>query len=153
MPSFSNFFRSSNFSVAKARNGTIYIALPPFNTDFKAGLIKCIVATPTLAAGINLPARRVIVRDVTRYDADLGVNAPISVLEIRQMMGRAGRPKYDSIGEAILLAKGIEMVDELKERYILQDTEPIYSKLSIERALRTHILAAIASGFVIIQPN
>jgi len=116
--------------------------------NFKAGLIKCIVATPTLAAGINLPARRVIVRDVTRYDADLGVNAPISVLEIRQMMGRAGRPKYDSIGEAILLAKGIEMVDELKERYILQDTEPIYSKLSIERALRTHILAAIASGFV-----
>lgn len=116
--------------------------------NFKAGLIKCISATPTLAAGINLPARRVIIRDVSRYDAELGVNAPIPILEIKQMMGRAGRPKYDKVGEAILISKGEEMVNELKERYIYQESEPIYSKLSIERALRTHILAAIASDFV-----
>lgn len=116
--------------------------------NFKLGFIKCIVATPTLAAGINLPARRVIVRDVSRYDVELGVNAPIPILEIKQMMGRAGRPKFDTIGEAILLAKNSDMASEIRDRYILQETEPIYSKLSIERALRTHILAAIASEFV-----
>jgi helicase len=116
--------------------------------NFKLGLIKCICATPTLAAGINLPARRVIIRDVSRYDAELGVNAPIPILEIKQMMGRAGRPKYDKEGEAILIAKSETSVDDLRNRYILQEAEPIYSKLSIERALRTHILAAIASDFV-----
>ncbi len=117
-------------------------------SNFKNGLIKCIVATPTLAAGINLPARRVIIRDVMRYDGDLGINKHIPILEVKQMMGRAGRPKYDSVGEAVLIAKDNISADDLRERYILNESEPIYSKLSIERALRTHILAAIASGFV-----
>jgi helicase len=117
-------------------------------TNFKSGLIKCIIATPTLAAGINLPARRVVVRDVFRYDAELGMTTPIPILEIKQMMGRAGRPKYDTEGEAILVAKNSDVAMELRDNYLLQDSEPIYSKLSIERALRTHILAAIASDFV-----
>ena len=118
-------------------------------TNFKAGNIKCIVATPTLAAGINLPARRVIVRDVYRFDmAGTGRLVPIPILEIKQMMGRAGRPKYDSVGEAILVAKNQEGKDYIFDRYIFQDTEPIYSKLSVESALRTHILAAIATDIV-----
>ena len=62
-------------------------------SSFKKGKIKCIVATPTLAAGINLPARRVIIRDVYRFDN--GMNVPIPVMEIKQMCGRAGRPRYD----------------------------------------------------------
>jgi len=122
-------------------------------SNFKNGLIKCIIATPTLAAGINLPARRVIVRDVSRFDVELGITAPIPILEIKQMMGRAGRPKYDTIGEAVLIAKNSEMADELREGYLLKDAEPIYSKLGMERALRTHILAAIASEFVSNEPE
>lgn len=116
--------------------------------NFKSGLLKCIVATPTLAAGINLPARRVIIRDVYRYDVELGMNSPIPILEIKQMMGRAGRPKYDTVGEAVLIAKDQDMGEDLRDKYLLQDTEPIYSKLGVERALRTHILASIASSFV-----
>ncbi len=117
--------------------------------NFKAGNIKCIVATPTLAAGINLPARRVIVRDVYRFDmAGTGGLVPIPILEIKQMMGRAGRPKYDTVGEAILVAKNQQGKDYIFDRYIFQDAEPIYSKLSVETALRTHILAAIATDIV-----
>src|SRR2546428_8406930 len=84
--------------------------------SFKKGKIKVIVATPTLAAGINLPARRVIVRDVNRFDVNLGFT-PIPVLEVKQMCGRAGRPKYDTVGEAILVAKDDDNVDELIDEY------------------------------------
>ncbi|MBI5000315.1 MAG: DEAD/DEAH box helicase [Euryarchaeota archaeon] len=114
---------------------------------FKERVLKCIIATPTLAAGINLPARRVIVRDVHRYDANFG-NVPIPIMEIKQMCGRAGRPRFDKYGEAVLIAKSDSERERLMERYLLSDAEPVVSKLGAEPALRTHILAAIATGQV-----
>ena len=114
-------------------------------TQFKRGRVKCIVATPTLANGINLPARRVIVRDLNRFDVNYGFT-PIPVLEVKQMCGRAGRPKYDTVGEAILIAKDEDDVDELIDEYFLSPPEPIESKLSSEPALRVHTLATIATG-------
>ncbi|MCP8317533.1 MAG: helix-turn-helix domain-containing protein, partial [archaeon] len=53
--------------------------------SFKKGLIKILTATPTLAAGVNLPARRVVISSLMRYDSDYGGKAPISVLEYKQM--------------------------------------------------------------------
>ena len=114
---------------------------------FKDGIIKCIVATPTLAAGVNTPARRVIIRDVWRHDANLGIQ-PVPILEIRQMMGRAGRPGYDPYGEAVLIARSDDEAEKLRDIYLLSDTEPIVSKLGTEAALRTHVLSAVATGFV-----
>ncbi len=111
---------------------------------FKAHLLKVIVATPTLAAGINLPSRTVIVRDVTRYNGFASVHIP--VLEVKQMLGRAGRPKYDRYGEGIVYAKSESRAMEYMERYIMGEVEEIESKLSGESALRTHVLALIASG-------
>ena len=113
-------------------------------TNFKKGRIKCIVATPTLAAGVDLPARRVVVRDLNRFDVTYG-NAPIPVLEIKQMCGRAGRPRYDKFGEAVLIAKRAEEVKELADAYFLSEPEAIVSKLGSEPALRMHILASIAT--------
>jgi len=114
---------------------------------FKDHRIKCIVATPTLAAGVNIPARRVIIRDLWRYDENFGM-APIPILEYKQQAGRAGRPRYDTIGEAITIAKNSTQRDQIFENYILADTEPIYSKLGSQSALRTHILSSIATRFV-----
>lgn len=94
--------------------------------------------------GVNLPAWRVIIRDVKRY-SNYGMQY-LPVLEVAQMMGRAGRPKYDTEGEAILVAKSEREAFDLKERYIEGETEPIYSKLSVEPVLRMHVLALIASG-------
>ncbi|MBI2579623.1 MAG: hypothetical protein HYW27_01855, partial [Candidatus Aenigmarchaeota archaeon] len=62
--------------------------------------------------------------------------------------GRAGRPAYDSEGEAILVGKSAGEADELRERYINGEPEPIYSKLSVEPMLRVHTLSLIASGVV-----
>ena len=113
--------------------------------NFRNGQIKCIVATPTLAAGINLPARRVVVRDTTRYETNYG-NSPISVMEIKQMCGRAGRPGYDPYGEAVLVAKSDTDFDHLMEDYVQHDTERLTSKLFNEKILRSHVLGLLATG-------
>ncbi|MFB6268632.1 MAG: ATP-dependent DNA helicase [Halobacterium sp.] len=114
---------------------------------FRDRAIKVVAATPTLAAGVNTPSRRVVVRDWQRYDGTAGGMQPLSVLEVHQMFGRAGRPGRDPYGEAVLLANSHDELEELFDRYIYADPEPVRSKLAAEPALRTHVLAAIATGF------
>ena len=113
---------------------------------FREGQIRVIASTPTLAAGLNLPARRVIVRDYLRFNAGEGM-VPIPVREYRQMAGRAGRPHLDPYGEAVLIAKSEEMVDELFDCYINAPAEDIRSRCADEAVLCTHILSLIATGF------
>jgi len=109
---------------------------------FKENLIKVICATPTLAAGVNLPAKRVVIRDYKRFST-FG-QEPIPVLEIHQMFGRAGRPKYDKEGEAVLIAKTESEFEQLWDLYIDGKPEDITSKLGVEPILRMHILGLIA---------
>ncbi|UCD26050.1 MAG: DEAD/DEAH box helicase, partial [Candidatus Bathyarchaeota archaeon] len=71
---------------------------------FRDGKIKVLTATPTLAFGVNLPARMVVIHDYKRYEPGYGYY-PVTVLEYKQMAGRAGRPRYDKVGEALLTAK------------------------------------------------
>jgi len=113
---------------------------------FKAGRLKILSATPTLAAGVNLPARTVIISSYERYEAGYG-RYPISVLEYKQFCGRAGRPKYDKYGEAILIAKTEDEQDYLLKNYALAEPERIWSKLGAEKVLRPHVLATIATRF------
>lgn len=117
--------------------------------SFKKGLLKCIVATPTLAAGVNTPARRVIIKDVWRYSQANGYMIPIPIMEVKQAMGRAGRPGYDTVGEAVLVAKNDMERERLMYDYLAAEVEPIYSKLGSEPALRIHILALIATDFAV----
>ncbi len=116
---------------------------------FRKGIIKCIVATPTLAAGVNTPARRVIIKDVWRYSQIEGRMVPIPIMEVKQAMGRAGRPGYDTVGEAVLVAKNDRERERLMYDYLTAEAEPIYSKLGSEPALRIHILALIATNFAV----
>lgn len=113
---------------------------------FRSGLIKVISSTPTLAAGLNLPARRVIIKGYRRYDINMG-QVPIPVLEYKQMAGRAGRPRLDPYGESVLIAKTWDEALELDREYVHALPEKIYSKLGSENALRTHILSIIVTGF------
>ncbi|MDD3874195.1 MAG: ATP-dependent DNA helicase, partial [Methanosarcina sp.] len=113
---------------------------------FRAGKIRLISSTPTLAAGLNLPARRVIIRSYRRYSSEDGMQ-PIPVLEYKQMAGRAGRPRLDPYGEAVLVAKSYEEFVFLFEKYVDAEAEDIWSKLGTENALRTHVLSTISNGF------
>lgn len=113
---------------------------------FREGKIKILTATPTLAFGVNLPARMVVIHDYRRYEPGYGYY-PITVLEYKQMAGRAGRPRYDKIGEALLIARTEDERDYLMESYVLSEPERIWSKLAVERILRSHVLATIAADF------
>lgn len=113
---------------------------------FRKGLIGCISSTPTLAAGLNLPARRVIIRDYLRFSAGEGMR-PIPVAEYHQMAGRAGRPHLDPYGESVLIAKDRDQVEELFAEYIDAPAEDAHSKAAEPSALYTHVLSLIASGF------
>ncbi len=113
---------------------------------FKERRIKVLTATPTLAWGVNLPARVVIIQDYRRFEAGYG-NYPISVLDYKQMAGRAGRPKYDKFGESVLIAKTRDEADYLMEGYVLAKTERIWSRMAVEKIIRGHVLATIASDY------
>jgi len=111
--------------------------------EFRNGTIKLLSSTPTLAAGVNLPARRVVISNINRYNAKIGRNMPISILEYKQLCGRAGRPQYDDYGESIIVGSG--NVEELTEHYINGEPEPIISKITDDKSLRTHILSVIVT--------
>ena len=113
---------------------------------FKAGKIKVLSATPTLAAGVNLPARTAVIGSYRRFTPGYGMY-PISVLEYKQMSGRAGRPQYDEYGEAVLIASSSDEQDALMENYVAAQPERLYSRLAQEAALRGHTLAAVASDY------
>jgi len=110
-------------------------------TEFRKGTIKLLSSTPTLASGVNLPARRVVIASIVRYNSRVGANRPISILEYKQLCGRAGRPQYDDYGEAIIVgnANGSELIDY----YINGEPEPIESKITEDKSLRIHVLSTI----------
>ncbi|NWJ56627.1 DEAD/DEAH box helicase [Marine Group I thaumarchaeote] len=112
-------------------------------TEFRKGTIKLLSSTPTLAAGVNLPARRVVISNINRYNAKVGANRPISILEYKQLCGRAGRPQYDDYGEAIIVGNG--NTEALIDYYINGEPEPIISKITDDKSLRTHILSVIVT--------
>ncbi len=113
-------------------------------TEFRKGTIKLLSSTPTLAAGVNLPARRVVISNINRYNAKVGANRPISILEYKQLCGRAGRPQYDDYGESIIVGNGNS--EDLMEYYIHGEPESILSKITDDKSLRTHVLSVIVTS-------
>jgi helicase len=101
------------------------------------------------SAGVDLPAFRTIIRDLKRYsDTGWGGMQYIPVLEYLQMAGRAGRPRFDTYGEAIIIASSEDEKAKIHDKYIFGEPEEIYSKLAVEPVLRTYILSLIATEFV-----
>ncbi|KAK3016369.1 hypothetical protein RJ639_005362 [Escallonia herrerae] len=108
---------------------------------YRKGLLRVLTATSTLAAGVNLPARRVIFRQ-PRIGRDF-----LDGTRYRQMAGRAGRTGIDTKGESVLICKP----EEVKRiTGLLNDScPPLYSCLSEDKNGMTHaILEVVAGGIV-----
>ena len=133
--------------VAFHHSGLVAAQREMIEDGFKTGTIKVICCTPTLAAGLSLPAFRVIIKSLKRFSGSWGMDW-IPVLEYLQMAGRAGRPEYENWGEAITIAKDEKEKEEIYERYVCGVPEEIYSKLAVEPVLRTYLLSLISSGII-----
>jgi replicative superfamily II helicase len=109
---------------------------------FKEGKIQLLFSTSTLAWGVNLPARCVVIRDTKLHDPLEG-EVDMSPLDVLQMLGRAGRPGYDDQGYAWVVC---DRSDADKYRRLLRDGKPIESHLAED--LDAHLNAEIALGTV-----
>ncbi|CAN8007195.1 unnamed protein product [Ixodes pacificus] len=109
---------------------------------FRRGVLRALVATSTLSSGVNLPARRVVIRTPVFH------GAPLDVMAYRQMAGRAGRLGMDTHGESVLVCKASER--GLAERLCGADPPPIGSSLAgrgaATPALKRALLEVVASG-------
>ncbi|XP_049267146.1 DNA polymerase theta [Rhipicephalus sanguineus] len=106
---------------------------------FREGTIRVLVATTTLSSGVNLPARRVIIRSANFQ------GRPIDSLSYHQMVGRAGRMGLDTQGESILMCRDVDR--PLAQRLSRAEAQPITSCLSgSSTSLRRALLEVVASG-------
>uniref|UniRef100_A0A182WJ43 DNA polymerase theta n=1 Tax=Anopheles minimus TaxID=112268 RepID=A0A182WJ43_9DIPT len=107
---------------------------------FRDGALRIIVATSTLSSGVNLPARRVIIR-TPKFGG-----RPMSSLTYKQMIGRAGRTGRDTLGESILICSPAE--EKIGRELTGAELPPVRSCLDSENYthLKRAILEIIASG-------
>ena len=76
---------------------------------FGDGRIQVLVSTATLAWGVNLPAHVVIIKGTQIYNPEKGRWVELSPQDVLQMLGRAGRPQYDTFGEGIIITNHSEL--------------------------------------------
>ena len=108
---------------------------------FKSNLIKIICTTSTLAQGVNLPARLVIIKSTNCYrGAKIGYTE-YNKMEIDQMVGRAGRPQYDIKGVAVIMTE-----KEKVGKFMDLNSTMIESHLKDN--IVEHINAEIATGTI-----
>jgi replicative superfamily II helicase len=93
---------------------------------FREGKITVLFSTSTLAWGVNLPARCVVIRDTTHHDPLEG-EVDMSPLDVLQMLGRAGRPGYDDKGYAWVIC---DRSSRDRYRELLANGKTIESRLA-----------------------
>jgi len=119
---------------------------------FREGRIELLFSTSTLAWGVNLPARCVVIRDTVRHDPLEG-DVAMSPLDVLQMLGRAGRPGYDDQGYAWVVC---DSASADRYRTLLRDGKVIESRLADRETaaspgatdLAVHLNAEIALGTI-----
>ncbi|KAI9189074.1 putative steryl acetyl hydrolase mug81 [Blastocladiella emersonii ATCC 22665] len=105
--------------------------------------IQVLVATSTLAWGVNTPAHLVCIKGTEFYDAKKKKYVDFDITDVLQMMGRAGRPGYDDKGVACVF---VEASKKNFYKKFLHSPFPVES--SLHRFLHDHLNAEIATGTI-----
>lgn len=114
-------------------------------TCYRKGLLRVLTATSTLAAGVNLPARRVIFRQ-PRIGCDF-----IDGTRYMQMAGRAGRTGIDTKGESVLICKPQELKKVMG--LLNESCPPLHSCLSEDLNGMTHAILEVVAGGIVQTAN
>uniref|UniRef100_A0A667ZUV8 Activating signal cointegrator 1 complex subunit 3 n=1 Tax=Myripristis murdjan TaxID=586833 RepID=A0A667ZUV8_9TELE len=104
---------------------------------------QVLIATSTLAWGVNFPAHLVIVKGTEYYDGKTRRYVDYPITDVLQMMGRAGRPQFDDQGKAVILVHDIK-----KDFYKKFLYEPFPVESSLLGVLSDHLNAEIAAGTI-----
>ncbi|XP_063984918.1 DNA polymerase theta [Diachasmimorpha longicaudata] len=126
-----------SFGVAYHHAGLTMDERDVIEGAFRSGALRILTATSTLSSGVNLPARRVIIRTIMFH------GRPIDTLTYKQMIGRAGRMGKDSAGESILICKPNEQ--PALKNLLTSSLPPIESCLQGSAPLIRSLLEAVAS--------
>ncbi|KAK9217031.1 hypothetical protein WN944_009043 [Citrus x changshan-huyou] len=121
-----------------------------------ADMTRVLVSTATLAWGVNLLARTVIIEGTQIYNPKKGAWTELSPLDIMRMLGRAGRPQYDSYGEGIIITEiASELCKMLKKPAtiflcyeILHPMIPFVVLLSASRLLQVMVDVISSNGWL-----
>lgn len=116
---------------------------------FEAGITKVLCCTSTLAWGVNLPAYAVLIKGTEVYDSGLGKFTDLSILDVLQIFGRAGRPQYEDLGVGYILTpqeKLSHYVDAITSQHPIESKfdKGLIDSLNAECALGT--VQSIADG-------
>jgi hypothetical protein len=122
---------------------------------FVDGKVQVLVATSTLAWGVNTPAHLVVVKGTEFFDAKVGRYVDYPITDVLQMMGRAGRPQYDQHGVAVIMASFC-FVPSLLSPLIFCGCNSVlraypYSLFFLRCAVRPNYIAYSSAGST--QPN
>uniref|UniRef100_A0A673AIY4 U5 small nuclear ribonucleoprotein 200 kDa helicase n=1 Tax=Sphaeramia orbicularis TaxID=375764 RepID=A0A673AIY4_9TELE len=105
--------------------------------------IQVLIATSTLAWGVNFPAHLVVVKGTEYYDGKSRRYIDYPITDVLQMMGRAGRPQFDDQGKAVILVHDIK-----KDFYKKFLYEPFPVESSLLSVMSDHLNAEIAAGTI-----
>ncbi|XP_007885537.1 probable ATP-dependent DNA helicase HFM1 [Callorhinchus milii] len=105
---------------------------------FTAGDLPVLFTTSTLAMGVNLPAHLVVIKSTMHYAA--GMFQEYSETDILQMIGRAGRPQFDTTATAVIMTR-----NQTKDLY----TQMISGAQTIESSLHKHLVEHLNAEIVL----
>ena len=125
-----NLVKALNAGVGVHHGGLPEAVRRAVESDFRAGLFPVLTATGTLAQGVNLPAKTVIIHTLHQYDAsaDEGDDQRVSLVDFWNTAGRAGRAGAETQGHVIVVTMNHREASRARQ-YLSQEIPPVRGQL------------------------